>query len=183
MIHRYWNGPKWHGSSFTGSVLRKLHPDIEVKEWGDEHLPDDVLNLIDETLCFVVPSDAGVHRSHVVRWWVLREYGGWWVDHDVIPLQSFETLPLLATAAHRGGSRCPSWMAFPKGHWLPDTALRHIALSKTGRPRRAIEFSGGGLLDALADPSIDALPIPIEMDGTREDGVPLWMVHLEESGL
>lgn len=83
MIHQYWTGaPMPAAFSEFAAGWRRLHPDWEYRLWGDCDLPplqnQSLFDRADE-LC---PGFEGQLRSDVVRYELLREFGGVWVDTD-----------------------------------------------------------------------------------------------------
>ena len=83
LIHQFWVGPAMPEAFATFAAgWRRLHPDWEYRLWGDGDLPPlRNRSLYDraEELC---PGFAGQLRSDVVRYELLLEYGGVWVDTD-----------------------------------------------------------------------------------------------------
>lgn len=177
MIHRYWAGVARPSHQFTSSVLRRVHPEFDIRDWTDGDLPKPLMKILEASTHKVRPEFAMRHRANVVRLWVLREYGGWWVDHDFLALTPFDELPFPATAQHADGTRCNCWLAFPPNHWLLEQALDHICEFEPHQPRSSMEMSGEGLLTKLADSTISAIRLPLEVDGTRVLGTSLWGIH------
>lgn len=184
LIHRYWSEPPYRPShTFITRTLRQLHPAAELQDWTDVTLPKEALELADRTAAQVHPAYYYRHRSNVISWWLLMTFGGWWADHDLVPITPFSELPSPATAAHRGGQRCTSWRAFPKGHPLPAAAVAQVLAAPDNPSAISSEVSGERLLTRLADQvdGITALPLPIDLDGRRHPWAPLWCIHLHES--
>jgi len=71
LIHRYWTGPD----------EPPVDPPVGTV-WHDGDLPYSIAAWVDAREAQVRPSDVPRHRSNMVRWWLLLEHGGLWLDHD-----------------------------------------------------------------------------------------------------
>lgn len=179
MIHRYWRGDP--PDEWTGRVLRRLHPGIPVTDWTPDTAPAAALDLAAGTAHLVVPARHVQHEANIVRLVLLWEHGGWWADHDLVPLDPFPTLPSPATAGHRYGRRCNCWLAFPAQHPALADALDAIAATAPGPPRQAADVSGEGLLTRLWGDDIGRLPLPVDASGHPNPDAPRWAVHLHHT--
>jgi hypothetical protein len=110
-VHRFWTGAPRPGHQWTTAVVQWAHPDADVAEWTTETLPPDLLALLD-------PGDDPRHLSNVARYWLLHEYGGLWLDHDVIPLRDLTGGQQPWTASLRGRREgAAMWFPAP-GHLM-----------------------------------------------------------------
>lgn len=176
MIHRYWSGPLPATEPWVGNVVRKLHPHMPVFDWTDRKLPRQIVAFADDTAGQVGEQDRLRHRANVIRWSLLYEMGGWWADHDLIPLVPFTTLPVPATAAH--GTRCTCWLAFPQHHETPAAALEAIRTTVPTGTARSVDVSGENLLERLCQDAIPRLELPFDAGGSPIRGTKAWAVHL-----
>lgn len=92
-FHQYWTGaPMPAAFSEFAAGWRRLHPDWEYRLWSDGDLPSlrnrDLFDRAEE-LC---PGFEGQLRSDVVRYELLLEYGGVWIDTDFQCLQPIDDL-------------------------------------------------------------------------------------------
>lgn len=177
MIHRYWTGDATPPlDPWALDVLCSTQQHAEVTDWTDETLPQALVELLDTVNDQVRPEDVPRHRANVVRLWLLHQYGGWWTDHDFIPLVSYETLPFPATAAHRGGERCGCWVGFPAGHPALALGLKIIATAPPSN-ERSRDVSGDGFLNRIAGDDVVRMKLYIDVDGRMNDGATPWGIH------
>src|SRR4051794_38868686 len=117
-IHRYWDGPPQAEHQWTARVVTSLHPGAALTDWTPEGLPPDVRVL--------TGSGDVRHDANMVRYALLSQFGGLWLDHDVIPLRSLLGSARCWTA---GVGQCHegSVMWFPKAHHPLLSRLLHYA--------------------------------------------------------
>jgi hypothetical protein len=88
IIHRVWLGSEPMPDDFRryGETWREHHPDWEMRLWTDGNLP--------ELSCQEAFSRSRHHleRSEVLRYELLRQFGGVYVDTDLECLRSIEPL-------------------------------------------------------------------------------------------
>lgn len=185
LVHRYWSGPTEPGAASARNLeaLRSYHGRLSVQDWTDATLPAEVRELADGLADRAMPEprQALRHRANVVRYALLRRFGGWWADHDLTPLRPFHTLPTPATAGH--GTRCTCWLAFPADHPRLTEALQAIAgLGPGDRP--SVVASGELLLDRLAWPDSEVARVQLPHDGLGRPiaGAEPWAVHAYQGG-
>ena len=102
ILHRIWLGGE------TPAVYRQfldrwrfLHPDWEIREWGDGDfgwLRNQ--DLFDRAAEYVPPDAVYQMKSDVARYEILLDHGGVYVDADTEPLKSFD--PLLGASLFAG---------------------------------------------------------------------------------
>jgi hypothetical protein len=174
MIHRYWHGPP--ADEWTGKCLRSIHPDMQVTDWTDELLPEQVVDWLYEHQHDVREADYFRHRANMVRLWLLNEYGGWWVDHDVLLLQPLTTLPYPMVAAH-GTMACNSVMGLPAGHPLLAEMLT-VADAAQPSDARSPDVCGERVLDRLRHdhPDVHLLRLAYSPAGRWQHST--WAIHL-----
>lgn len=174
VVHRYWTGPPHPLASFTHNVAASVAD--RVVEWDDQNLPGGCLEECKRAEGTVRPEDAVRHRSNVVRWWLLAEYGGWWSHHDLILLKPLAELPYPVTAAHRA-ARCTCFLGFPPGHPIPLAMLEGIRKAPRNSSAWSRHVSGEERLTGMAR-RLPALLLPFDKQGNRVgDGSP-WAILL-----
>lgn len=154
LIHRYWDGPPPRAD--YRQRLELLNPEVEVRDWGPGSLPGWISDLIARTSRFVISDRQLQHAANVARACLLWEFGGWWADHDLRPLQPFTVLPSPAIAAHGDGTVCNCWLAFPAEHPVVGRVIDQIE-SASGPVRRAVEVSGERLWGAAVTGDVPRL--------------------------
>jgi mannosyltransferase OCH1-like enzyme len=88
----------WHTSEIPDDVRdtcdhwHVLHPFWRVRLWTNEPQLSNALAAADATESSVVPEDRIRHRANLVRWHLLRDQGGVWVDTDTEPLYRLDRL-------------------------------------------------------------------------------------------
>ena len=126
IIHRVWVGPNPMPEEFQryGETWRQHHPDWEIRLWTDDNLPE-----------FQDPGSPGrarslTERSDVVRYEVLRQFGGVYVDADFECVRPLD--PLLAgvegfAAATGKGVVKSGIVGGPPHHPLFELAVREVS--------------------------------------------------------
>jgi len=137
VVHAYWGGgplPDWQRALLD--VWRDKH---EVMFWTDDNLPDlRTRDLFDDPARFSPLTHPGQFRSDLLRWEVLHDYGGVWVDcdlewrRDITPLLE---LPGFAAWELQDTFINTAFLGFPAGHPALVTiveGLREQVLSNPG---------------------------------------------------
>ncbi len=179
MIHRLWLGATTPEMAWTTKTLRQLNPEVEVIEhrWP----PDEAVKLAQATAHLVLPDshNQARHVANIARLVLLRDFGGWWVDYDLIPLVPFAELPVNATAEHRTGLRCNCWMSFEADHPALHAALDHIALTASGDYlSQSNRISGEWMLSDIWGDDVERLRMTIDSDGMINPEALHWGVHV-----
>jgi hypothetical protein len=138
-------------------------------------LPSEIAAALAEA-DFYVP--AGVerrrHRANLVRWHLLRTYGGVWADHDVIPLANLLRLARPFIAAHADGSVCTCILGMERGDPWATEALD--AIEAAGASNRSTYASGDHLMEHVTPARVRRFPLPFDHEGRRVPA-PMWAVH------
>src|SRR5437868_1439377 len=84
-IWLYEDVPAWAAENIC--TFQKLHRYWKIQIWKElpENFPDDLRSLMNR-----LPWYSS--RSDIFRYWLLAEYGGLYLDTDIVTLRSFESL-------------------------------------------------------------------------------------------
>jgi mannosyltransferase OCH1-like enzyme len=92
ILHMIWVGDKEIPEYFIKNVnkWKLLMPKWHFMIWTNDHLTsafigNDYLNLI-------MSSSSGAQKADILRYYVIKKYGGFYVDADVYPLRSLTSL-------------------------------------------------------------------------------------------
>lgn len=173
LVHRFWVGPRCADHDWITRTVQQAHPAADVADWTLDALPADLRAQVDA-------DDSPGHLSNVVRYWSLFEYGGLWLDHDVIPLRDLTGAPAPWMASLRG-LREGSAMWFPvPGHPMMAEMLAIALASTKGLPPPA--RSGGRFLRLVGtrypDVGYEERVLPVDAAGRRTVPAEVWAVHL-----
>lgn len=175
-IHRYWEGEPSTVADLIGMAVRNMHPESQVKDWTPGEVAD-----IPVDVSQVRPVDEVRHRSNIIRYWLLHEYGGLWLDSDVVPLDNlFGSVPHQIWTAELRGRREGCALRFPAGHPFLAEALASIAAAGPSDLVSA-DVSGARLLDRCDGDGVGREPrvIPVDAVGVLvPSGTPAIAVHL-----
>lgn len=141
VIHRFWMGGEPPMEPWLGDVVRMTNPTSPLRDLRDiVAVPYD----IPDTLLSDDARQLGRHTANVVRWNLLYEHGGIYLDHDVIPLRALPEGRWVA--AH--GTPCNCAISLPEPHDpAADLALDTIYSAKPHE--LSTHASGEVLLAAL----------------------------------
>lgn len=158
MIHRFWIGPPHPRATWTGTVIDTTCAGTR-RDWTPDTLPASI----------DVPDDPDPrHVANVVRYQLLHEFGGLWLDHDVIPLTNLCRArgPWVAgMGPHR--SACVMWFPEP-GHPLLAALVDDAMLTTTGLSRdRSGDRLLGRLLPRYHDVGVNEAVLPYDSVGRR----------------
>lgn len=106
MIHRYWHG--------DGLVTPEDFYDDEYR-WSDRDIPPELEEWISARHGVVPLDDLGRHRANFVRWWLMWEHGGVWLDYDITIV---DTLPPAPWVSSWDGNPEPGALCFEPHHPL-----------------------------------------------------------------
>jgi len=192
IIHWYWTGgpmPAWQWDIVLAWQL--LHPDVEVRGWTDETIPTlRNQDLFDDPRRFSPSSHFGQYRANLLRYELLLDYGGVWIDTDLEPRRHVG--PLFEQGAFAAWETQGKWInnAFlgcEAGHPAMQTivdGLRESVLSK--RHLRSNHQSGARYITPLLRNRDDVtvldqhLVYPYRYDELHragEDFPDAWVVH------
>lgn len=89
IIHQIWVGDKPLPSKYKerSETWKKFHPDWEYKLWTDKEV-EELTDFPFKNLFYETPSFGA--RSDILRYWILYEYGGLYIDTDFECLKSFD---------------------------------------------------------------------------------------------
>ena len=165
-VHRYWTGgpPPPHSDAFGYVSARTLGG--RLVDWSDETLPREWVAYLDALSDQVHPEDVPRHRANILRWVLMRRYGGVWLDHDVVIYRSPPEVEWCA-AKRRRPATCA--MRLPAGAQLAHDMLAAIE-AYDGPQTGCVDVSGDGLADRLWDVRIPLVELPLGQEG--------WAAHL-----
>lgn len=177
MIHRFWMGPPPPHAEWVKRMIETHMPGEELKDWNLVNVPAEVDLACDLR---VEPGDQPRHLANLVKWWALAEYGGVWLDHDVIPLKDLrEAEPY--TAAIPGPVRVACVVNLPEpGSRMALTRLEDMK-TRTHSSRRTPWVSGDYALNSGDYPEVGYRFLPYDALGRRIQNTPLWVMHLWET--
>lgn len=170
MIHLYWHTdppPELQRRGLAWEVLNE----VPARIWTPANLAD-VVDRAKATIERIVLPDRVRHIANVVRWAMLGEHGGMWVDADVTPLKTFGTYEALGPfvdasqpwSAAIGAHPTPFVCGGPAGHAVWKRALTESLDRPEGRSPHA---SGGGLLGRVVGPH-ELVPVPANLFAARD---------------
>ncbi len=170
LIHRYWEGDPHPMSPWIDNVIRTQHPMHGLKNWTSDTMPWPDAPEVEQ-------ESSALHRSNLTRYKALFDFGGLWLDNDVIPLTNLMELhegPWVAAIREGSGRHVAngSCMFFPEsGHPLLAELLR-AGLTPCQQPVRSGLQSGGKVLNALIgahpDVSMETRALPFDAQGRRQ---------------
>jgi hypothetical protein len=148
---------------------------VDLIDWTFDTLPQQLSKLLD-------PNDNPRHISNVSRYWLLYEYGGLWLDHDVIPFRDLTGSSRPWTASLRGHREgCALWFPTPGHPMLADLVAASLTTDFMSSPYR----SGAHLLDRVgrrySDVTLEQRVLPLDAMGRRTSTEEVWAVHLWNS--
>jgi mannosyltransferase OCH1-like enzyme len=127
LIHWYWTGPPM--PDWQWAIVRMwqdMHPDFEVRGWTDDTIPTlRNQDLFDDPARFSPKSHPGQFKADLLRYELLLDMGGVWVDTDLEPRRHIG--PLVEQGAFAAWEEQGKWvnnalLGFPAGH----PAMQHI---------------------------------------------------------
>lgn len=178
VIHRWWTGERPPFEAEHTAAIRHWCPgwdlvdhddDADLNEWAGWFAP------------LVLERDQARHRSNVIRYRVLFEHGGIWLDHDVKVLQSLDRLRASPRLAAVGRQPEGSMMAMTPAHPFLWALLLRIGgdVARQLPADIAPQRSGGRVLREVwpahaGTVVLDRSTIPHDASGARNYvGVPL----------
>lgn len=169
IVHRFWVGPPREQHRWITESTRRAYPRLH--DWTLETLPSELTKQLDS-------ADDPRHLSNVVRYWLLYEQGGLYLDFDVIPFRDLTGSKTAWTAAlshHREG--CVLW--FPSsGHPMLGELLDATLHAPAGTPSPL--RSGARVLQRVGlkytDVGYEERVIPIDALGGRTPSGEVWAV-------
>jgi hypothetical protein len=170
LIHRYWTGnlPKPEVSKFAGQIAVTQGV---LKDWDDYTLPPDIKEYADSLNHLVPPEYLARHRSNVVRLELLNQFGGTWLDHDMVCFQFPDRSAAWTAFSNSGVASCA--MYFDKS----DAALA-IAKSSIAAANTSMFASGDAMLTRVwAGRGITPHQLPYEKGAIRNVRGSFWGVH------
>jgi hypothetical protein len=172
VIHRYWSDltPHVPEPAGNGRSVEWWHPG-ELHDWHDDEVPDEIMRWCRRRWDAARYADLPRHQANMVRWWLLWEHGGTWLDHDVILHARMPAGEWVGKHHRLSGEEmgCASMISLPPKHELMRRMLDHcqtIASSNLPCPR----VSGSMILTRhamdLSVPFVDIDPFAVHLHAT-----------------
>lgn len=126
LIHRYWTGPN------PPSFPHLTDADLSAQDvaWLDSRM-------------FLAPDRPAQHRANMVRWLLLYEQGGTWLDCDIDEPDTFPAFPFALFSPDPDRFRV-GVMGFPEHHIIPQLAIQQI--TELRHPRSSSFDASGSVL-------------------------------------
>lgn len=189
LVHAYWGGgpiPDWQAKLLAGWQARH-----EVRLWTDDDLPPlRNRDLFDDPARFSPSSHPGQYRANLLRYEVLHDMGGVWVDcdlewrRDISPLLN---LPGFCAWETQGKWINNAFLGFPAGHPALKAILDGLRKSVLGqRSKRSNVQSGAVYITPILNSRDDVVVLrqdevyPYrwdELDRADEEFPEAWVVH------
>lgn len=185
ILHQIWIGTKPAPTNLM-STWKDKHPDFEYILWTEQEIQKRGLQLVSTEKINMIPEING--KADIIRWEILYQYGGYFVDADSICIQPFdayfEKVSAFATFENenvRAGLVATGTMGFIPKHPLCFDIIQWInsnASTQCIRDTRAWYSVGPGLLTKMLDTGnykdISIYPshcfLPIHFTGPVYDG-------------
>lgn len=139
IIHQLWIGPKPRPDKFM-KTWKDKHPDYEYIMWNENEIKKRGLNLVCKNRVEEIEEING--KADIIRWEILYNYGGLFLDADSICIEPFDQLikldsPFVGYENEnvRPGLVATGTMAFPKKHPLPLMAIEWIKQNDVSRAK------------------------------------------------
>jgi len=156
IIHQLWIGPKQPPTKFMDTWKEK-NPDFEYIRWNEEEINERKLKL--ECTHRINEMEEINGKADIIRWEILYEYGGVFIDADSICIESIDDT-LMKTESFAGweheklrkGLIATGTMGFPPKHPLVKNAIELIkkkCVSVRKTQKRAWITVGPGLLTKI----------------------------------
>lgn len=139
IIHQLWIGPKARPSKFM-QTWKDKHPDFEYIMWNEEEIKK--RGLVLECISKINEIEEINGKADIIRWEILYQYGGLFVDADSICIEPINYLmdqnkPFCGYENEnvRQGLVATGTMAFSKNHPLTSGAISYIKSNKVSRAK------------------------------------------------
>ena len=172
IIHQLWIGDK-PPPLVVMSKVKNMNPDFEYVFWNEEKLEKDLV-LPKGYLRKIKSHEAINGKADMYRYLILLQYGGVWVDADIIPIEPLDDFLLntpffcFENEIERLGLCANTILAFPKDHVYMQTLVDWILQNETREKQAKMEswnLVGPGLLTRAHnslkhDPGTDVTVFP-----------------------
>lgn len=152
ILHQLWIGPKISPTNLMDTWKQK-NPDFEYIRWNEQEINKRKLKLVCQSKIASMEEING--KADIIRWEILYEYGGIFVDADSICIESIDNILLskicFAGYEHeklRPGLIATGTMGFPPKHPLVKAAIDWIKLNPVNQ-EMAWKTVGPGLLTRM----------------------------------
>jgi hypothetical protein len=192
LIHWYWTGgpmPDWQWAIVR--MWENMHPEFEVRGWTDDTIPTlRNQDLFDNPKRYSPRSNVGQYRANLLRYELLLDYGGVWVDTDLEPRRHIG--PIVEQGAFAAWEEQDryinnAFLGFPAGHPAMQKIVDGLRYSVTSqRDLRSNRQSGAVYITPILRDRKDVTILPQwqvypytyrEMHRADEDFPDAWVVH------
>lgn len=145
--HRIWIGPPMP-ALYTNWLAewKRLHPAWEHRVWGEPNLPSLINQVLYDRAEEITTRPVWQYRSDVIRYELLYEHGGVYLDMDFEPVQALDPLmngePWVCRHAKRYVGNAA--MAFPPKHPAMAEAIERLPDSAAKLPADAPNTTRSG---------------------------------------
>lgn len=95
ILHLIWIGDNPIPHHFTKNVnkWKELMPHWHFMVWTNNHLNESFIEK--KYLDLIFNSKSGAQKADILRYYIIKKYGGFYIDSDIIPLKSLDDLLLI----------------------------------------------------------------------------------------
>lgn len=144
LVHWIWFGddvPSWADDNVQAFL--RLHPEWEARFWHElpEGFPDELREIVESLNWYS-------SRSDILRYWLLEQYGGVYLDTDILTLRNFAPLlehpfflaPCLPEGHTRPHLNCALMGGRAGSRVMTETLAECVRIANAGEPIRRITY-------------------------------------------
>lgn len=131
IIHQIWIGDQSKKPSKIMNMWKEMNPEYEYICW-DEKLIDEKLTINNRYKFKIENHEAIWGKADMYRWLILRNYGGIFIDADIVPIEKLDdnllnkSFVCYEQEKERKDLLATSIQAYVPNHPIPDTAIDWI---------------------------------------------------------
>ena len=154
IIHQIWIGDQSKKPSKIMDMWKEMHPDFEYICWNEKLIEEKL--TINKRYKFKLDNHEAIWgKADMYRWLILRNYGGIFIDADIVPIEKIDDELLKKSfvcyeqETHRQGLLATSIQAYVPKHPIPCTAIDWIMDNNVNEKKTRTEswiLVGPGLL-------------------------------------
>ena len=140
IIHQLWIGDKSKKPQRIMDMWRDMNPEYTYYCW-DEELIEEKLKVNKRYKFKIENHEAIWGKADMYRWLILKEYGGIFIDADIIPIEPLDDELIMRPFVcyeqeeERAGLLATSVQAYPPNHILPNTSIEWIMNNNVNETR------------------------------------------------